>query len=78
MQVCPITGQPARYLDPRTAVPFANLGAYKTLTQILGHEYVWDEALGCYTAYEGPRSEGSSKSSGGSSKTKGVNAVEGG
>ncbi|KAJ3489399.1 hypothetical protein NLI96_g2163 [Meripilus lineatus] len=48
--------QPARYLDPRTAVPFANVGAYKTLTQILGHEYVWDETLGSYTGYDGSSS----------------------
>ncbi|KAH7884103.1 YL1 nuclear protein-domain-containing protein [Phlebopus sp. FC_14] len=45
---CPITGTPAKYIDPRTNVPYANLAAYRTLTKILAHEYVWSEALGCY------------------------------
>ncbi|KIJ60563.1 hypothetical protein HYDPIDRAFT_98548 [Hydnomerulius pinastri MD-312] len=48
VRACPITGVPAKYLDPRTNVPYANLGAYQTLTKILSHEYVWSEALGCY------------------------------
>lgn len=46
--MCPITGRPARYLDPRTRVPFADAHAYRTLTQVLGHGYVWSEGLGCY------------------------------
>lgn len=45
---CPITGTPAKYLDPRTKVPFANVAAFKTLTRILSHDYIWSEALGCY------------------------------
>lgn len=47
---CPITGQHARYLDPRTGVPFASVHAFKTLTQILEHDFIWDKTLGCYTA----------------------------
>ncbi|KAJ3735290.1 YL1 nuclear protein-domain-containing protein [Lentinula guzmanii] len=31
---CPITGLPAKYLDPRTGVPFANVRAYKTLQRL--------------------------------------------
>ncbi|TCD63095.1 hypothetical protein EIP91_005999 [Steccherinum ochraceum] len=46
---CPITGEPAPYLDPRTGVPFANVHAYKTLTALLDHVFIWDETLGCYT-----------------------------
>lgn len=46
---CPMTGRPAIYRDPRTGVPFANVGAFKTLTQILSHEHIWSEELRCYT-----------------------------
>ncbi|KAI0641089.1 YL1 nuclear protein-domain-containing protein [Trametes meyenii] len=52
-QMCPITGKPARYLDPRTNVPYANLDAYKVLSGVLRHEYVWSSALGCYVSKEG-------------------------
>lgn len=48
--ICPITGQVARYRDPRTGVPFVNVQAFQTLTKVLAHEYVWSEALGCYVA----------------------------
>ncbi|KAG0703485.1 YL1 nuclear protein-domain-containing protein [Suillus ampliporus] len=48
VRTCPITGTPAKYLDPRTNVPFADIAAFKTLTRILSHDYVWSEALGCY------------------------------
>ncbi|KAF9446774.1 hypothetical protein P691DRAFT_803401 [Macrolepiota fuliginosa MF-IS2] len=47
-QRCPITGQIAPYLDPRTGVPFADVEAYKVLTDILEHRYVWSPELGCY------------------------------
>jgi len=48
VQLCSITGRPARYIDPRTRIPFATPAAYRTLTLILNHEYVWSHALGCY------------------------------
>ena len=48
VQLCSITGRPARYIDPRTKVPYATPAAYRTLTMILNHEYVWSHALGCY------------------------------
>jgi hypothetical protein len=54
-QICPLTGLPARYLDPRTGVPFANIRAYQILTGILDHEYIWSETLGCYIGSEGSR-----------------------
>lgn len=50
LRTCPITGLAARYLDPRTNVPFASVAGFQTLTKILSHEYVWSESLGCYTA----------------------------
>ena len=48
MQLCFITGRPARYVDPRTSVPYATPAAYRILTLILNHEYAWSHALGCY------------------------------
>ncbi|KAI6043793.1 YL1 nuclear protein-domain-containing protein [Pisolithus marmoratus] len=48
VRTCPITGLPARYLDPRTNIPFASVAAFHTLTKILSHEYTWSESLGCY------------------------------
>jgi vacuolar protein sorting-associated protein 72 len=48
VQLCSVTGRPARYLDPRTSIPYATPAAYRTLTMILNHEYVWSHALGCY------------------------------
>ncbi|KAH9891204.1 YL1 nuclear protein-domain-containing protein [Cubamyces lactineus] len=52
-QICPITGKPARYLDPRTNVPYADLEAYRVLSGVLRHEYVWSPILGCYVSREG-------------------------
>jgi len=54
-QTCPLTGLQARYLDPRTNVPFANVRAYQTLTKILKHDYIWSETLRCYVGVEGGR-----------------------
>ncbi|KAI6104737.1 YL1 nuclear protein-domain-containing protein [Pisolithus croceorrhizus] len=48
LRICPITGLPARYLDPRTNVPFASVAAFHTLTKVLSREYTWSESLGCY------------------------------
>lgn len=52
-QICPITGKVAKYLDPRTNVPYADLGAYRVLSAILRHEHVWSPRLGCYVSREG-------------------------
>jgi YL1 protein len=51
VQLCSITGRPARYVDPRTSVSYATPTAYRTLTMILNHEYVWSQALGCYLTH---------------------------
>ncbi|OSD05709.1 hypothetical protein PYCCODRAFT_1475211 [Trametes coccinea BRFM310] len=53
VQICPITGKPARYLDPRTNVPYADLDAYRVLSAVLRHEYIWSSTLGCYVSREG-------------------------
>ncbi|KAI8983278.1 YL1 nuclear protein-domain-containing protein [Trametes punicea] len=52
-QICPITGKAARYLDPRTNVPYADLEAYRVLSGVLRHDYIWSPTLGCYVSQEG-------------------------
>ncbi|KAJ6494617.1 YL1 nuclear protein-domain-containing protein [Mycena vitilis] len=54
IQTCPLTGRAARYRDPRTGVPFADLSAYETLTRILNHEFVWSPEIGAYVRQEPP------------------------
>ncbi|KAG6886560.1 hypothetical protein C0992_003385 [Termitomyces sp. T32_za158] len=51
-QTCTITGKEAKYVDPRTGVPYADLKAYEVLTKLLGHEYAWDPRLGCYVGQD--------------------------
>ncbi|KAK4474398.1 hypothetical protein MN116_001557 [Schistosoma mekongi] len=34
LRICPITGQPARYLDPLTLTPYANLAAFRVLRRL--------------------------------------------
>ncbi|CAB4393053.1 YL1-domain-containing protein [Rhizophagus irregularis] len=46
--ICPITGEPAKYKDPKSGVPYANLEAYKKLQQILRHEYLWSSEKGTF------------------------------
>lgn len=84
VRTCPITGQPGKYCDPRTNVPFANVGAYDILTKVLGRGYVWCSALGCYvgvsnTSGREGASSGSGEESVGSStgsKTRGDAAAD--
>ncbi|KAF5361713.1 hypothetical protein D9758_007299 [Tetrapyrgos nigripes] len=53
MRTCPVSGLPAKYLDPRTGVPYADVKTYKTLTALLEHQYVWSADLGCYVGAAG-------------------------
>ena len=41
------------YLDPRTGVPYADVRAFKVLTELLEHEYIWNAELGCYVGKGG-------------------------
>ncbi|KAF8633184.1 hypothetical protein AX15_001482 [Amanita polypyramis BW_CC] len=50
--ICPITGRQAIYMDPRTGVPYADARAFRVLTELLEHEYVWSAELGCYVGKE--------------------------
>lgn len=52
--MCPITGLKAKYLDPRTGVPYADLRAYRVLTDILDHKYIWSPSLKCYVGRVDP------------------------
>ncbi|KAG8735358.1 hypothetical protein FRC12_018111 [Ceratobasidium sp. 428] len=51
--ICAITGLVAPYRDPRTGIPYANAYAYKTLTRLLQHEFVWSQEKKCYVGDEG-------------------------
>jgi hypothetical protein len=42
-RTCPMTGRQARYIDRRTNIPFANLEAYKVLSELLLHGFVWSD-----------------------------------
>lgn len=39
--ICPITGLPAVYKDPRSGIPYANKEAYETLTDLLDNKFIW-------------------------------------
>ncbi len=39
--ICPITGLPAIYKDPRTGIPYANAQAFKIITKLLENKFVW-------------------------------------
>ena len=60
IQTCPITGLQARYRDPRSGVPYANAGAFRILSRLLTHEYVWSPAgapggVGVFVGHEKQR-----------------------
>lgn len=41
ISVCPITGLPAKYRDPRSGIPFANREAFANLRAIIKGEFRW-------------------------------------
>ncbi|GAK67406.1 YL1-like protein [Moesziomyces antarcticus] len=48
--VCPITGLPAIYKDPRTGIPYATAHAYGVITKLIHHKFRWANApWGVYT-----------------------------
>ncbi|KAG0196297.1 Vacuolar protein sorting-associated protein 72 [Mortierella sp. GBA30] len=46
--ICPITGLPAKYKDPKSGIPYANKEAYKILQNVVRHGYVWSNGLNAY------------------------------
>jgi hypothetical protein len=53
IQRCPLTGHPAKYIDPHTGVPFASVHAYRTLLAVLAHDFVWSNTYTCYLGQAG-------------------------
>ncbi|KAJ2473496.1 Vacuolar protein sorting-associated protein 72 [Coemansia sp. RSA 2322] len=55
-KICPVTGLPARYIHPRTKIPYANLQAYRVLEELARGEH----AFFCDIGVWGPLSRPSS------------------
>ncbi|KAF1797560.1 YL1 nuclear family DNA-binding protein [Mucor lusitanicus] len=49
--ICPITGEVAKYKDPSTGIPYANITAYQVIRACLHHEMRWAPASGIYLGY---------------------------
>ena len=47
--LCAVTGRPARYVDPRTGIGYADIASFKTIRRMLEHQYVWSDSLDCFT-----------------------------
>lgn len=52
MITCPITGYPAKYLEPHSGIPYADIRGFKIIQGLLAHQYVWSESLECYIGDE--------------------------
>jgi vacuolar protein sorting-associated protein 72 len=46
--LCVITSLPARYRDPSTGLPFANIDAFREIQRTSDQKYAWSSMLGCY------------------------------
>lgn len=46
--LCPITGLPAKYIDPKTNVPYANVDAFKKIRACLNHKAIWSSDMKVY------------------------------
>ena len=44
-----MTGRPARYVDPRTGIGYADISAFKTIRRMIDHQFVWSDSLDCFT-----------------------------
>ncbi|EAU93298.2 hypothetical protein CC1G_13221 [Coprinopsis cinerea okayama7 len=53
IQMCPMTGDVAKYRDPVSGVPYANAEAYKVLPKVLDHQFGWRPEVGIYTGDDG-------------------------
>ncbi|KAI5480977.1 YL1 nuclear family, transcription factor [Pseudohyphozyma bogoriensis] len=51
--MCPITGLPAKYRDPRSFTPYATIAAFHTINQVIDETFVYNETLGAYTGKAG-------------------------
>ncbi|KAK5074461.1 hypothetical protein LTR70_005779 [Exophiala xenobiotica] len=57
-ELCAITGNSAKYRDPTTGVPYANMAAFKKLKELQQHTYQWSSMLGCYVGRAGHAARG--------------------
>ncbi|CAJ0638771.1 5001_t:CDS:2 [Entrophospora sp. SA101] len=39
--ICPFTGLPAKYKDPKSGIPYANMEAYSRIQKLMNHQYIW-------------------------------------
>ncbi|KAK4516657.1 methionyl-tRNA synthetase [Mucor velutinosus] len=49
--ICPITGEVAKYKDPSTGIPYANITAYQVIRACLHHDMRWASTSGIYLGY---------------------------
>jgi hypothetical protein len=47
---CAFSGTDARYLDPRTGIPYSRAKHFNIINQLMDQEYVWSASSGCYTS----------------------------
>ncbi|KAJ1975403.1 hypothetical protein H4R35_003163 [Dimargaris xerosporica] len=50
---CPITGLPARYKEPVTGIPYANVAAYRILQDLQRHKYRFSPQLRAFVCRQG-------------------------
>ena len=46
--ICPLTGHPAKYKDPKTGIPYATGEAYSKVRQLVNNKYVYSPILQAY------------------------------
>ncbi|KAI0461777.1 hypothetical protein LJB42_004850 [Komagataella kurtzmanii] len=54
-KICPISGKPASYFDPKNGVPYASVEAYKVLKDVQDEQFAWiqPDKGGEYSRYKG-------------------------
>ncbi|PVU94790.1 hypothetical protein BB561_002256 [Smittium simulii] len=50
-KMCPITGKPARYIHPKTGIPYANLEAFKALEKLCANKFAFQPDSGIWIPY---------------------------
>ncbi|KAI9713653.1 MAG: hypothetical protein M1812_006625 [Candelaria pacifica] len=55
---CVITGQPAKFRDPSTGLPYSSTYAYREIQRLKGGSYRWSSLLGCYVGPTGVAARG--------------------
>ncbi len=59
--LCAITSGPAKYLDPATGLPYADLAAYKSVQRLVKGGSVWSNLLEAWVGVDGKGGEGAAK-----------------